>query len=71
MDYNQFTYYRANPYARQGYMPPIAHTNRHNPDFITEMPMGEDHLGKIGKKFFTNAGKAQSNIQKEHLLESP
>lgn len=40
MDYNQFTYYRANPYANQGYMPPAAHLNRHKPQFITEIPMG-------------------------------
>jgi hypothetical protein len=31
MNYNDFTYHRANPYAKQGYMPPIAHTNRHKP----------------------------------------
>jgi hypothetical protein len=31
MDYNKFTYYRANPYAKQGFMPPTAYVNRHIP----------------------------------------
>ena len=62
MDYNQFTYYRANPYARQGFIPPIAHTNRTKAAHFSEMPMGEEHLAKIGKKFVTNSGK-QSIIQ--------
>lgn len=61
MNYNDFTYYRANPYARQGYMPPIAHVNRHKPDFMTELPMGQEHLNRIGKKQYTH-GVQRSNI---------
>ena len=29
MNYNKFSYHRANPYAHLGYMPPTAHINRH------------------------------------------
>lgn len=62
MDYNQFTYYRSNPYSNQGFMPPAAHINRHKPDFLTEMPMGESPFGKIGKRFYKNTFQ-KSNIK--------
>ena len=28
MDYNKFQFYRANPYYKDGYIPPIARKNR-------------------------------------------
>ena len=52
MDFNSFSYHRANPYAKQGYMPPTAHINRHKSDFMVELPQGEEHLSKIGKRMF-------------------
>ena len=62
MDYNKFTYYRANPFANQGFIPTVALNNRTKASFPSEMPMGEEHLGKIGKKFYAN-GKQSSLIQ--------
>ena len=70
MDYNNFAYYRANPYARQGYMPPTAHINRHPNEYAGLLPQGEDHLAKIGKRMFYEHYMS-SNIQDQHLLESP
>ena len=69
MDYNQFKYYRANPYAAQGYMPPIAHTNRHTPDFFTQIPMGESNFQKIGKRFYPLTHN-KSNIKEDHIFET-
>ena len=70
MDYNQFSYYRANPYAKQGYMPPTAFINRHKPNFVTELPMGEEHLGKIGRKQYANNAH-KSHIETDNILKSP
>lgn len=70
MNYNDFCYYRANPYAYHGYMPPIAHVNRHRPDFLTEIPMGEQHLQKIGKRQY-GAIVQRSNIESDSILKSP
>ena len=69
MDYNQFSYYRANPYAAQGYIPPIAHNNRHKPDFITQIPMGESNFDKIGKRFYPTSHN-RSNIKDDHIFEA-
>ena len=33
MDYNQFTYYRANPFAKQGFIPTVALNNRTKASF--------------------------------------
>ena len=52
MDYNRFAYYRANPYAAKGFMPPTAFINRHSNEFAVQMPQGEEHLAKIGKRMF-------------------
>lgn len=41
-NYNLSSYYRANPYADLGYMPPIAQKNRKKPDYGTELPQGEE-----------------------------
>ena len=70
MDYNLFSYHRANPYARQGFMPPTAFVNRHNSDYSSQIPQGEEHLTKIGKRMFYDQRKS-SNIQDLHLMKSP
>ena len=40
MDYNNFQYYRANPYAKDGFIPPIAHKNRNKADYLANLPQG-------------------------------
>ena len=40
MDYNKFHYYRANPYSKIGFIPPRAHNNRTNADFLSNLPVG-------------------------------
>lgn len=71
MDYNKFCYYRSNPYHKDGGIPPIGHTNRKKPSYLTEIPQGDDHFQQHkGRKHYQD-GFLVSNIQKEHLLESP
>lgn len=51
-------------------MPPAALKNRHHSDFITQLPQGEEHFAKIGKRMFYEHRKS-SNIQDLNLLKSP
>jgi hypothetical protein len=51
-------------------MPPTAFINRHRPNFLTEIPMGEDHLGKFGRKQYANNSHV-SHIDTDNLLKSP
>lgn len=37
---------------------------------MTELPMGEDHLSKIGRRQYVN-GTQRSNIESENILKSP
>lgn len=62
MDYNKFTYYRANPYAKQGFLPPTALQNRMKANFPSEVPMGSDPLGRIGKRTYANGPNSHIQI---------
>lgn len=62
MNYNQFNYYRANPYYEQGSIPPIAHKNRKRAEFMVEMPQGEKHIDYVGRKHY-KGGFQESNIK--------
>lgn len=39
-DLNQSSYYRANPYYQQGYLPDTAFKNRKLPSYMVEIPQG-------------------------------
>ena len=62
MDYNHFCYYRANPYYQNGYIPPVAHKNRKKPEYLTEIPQGEQHFDHLGRKHYMK-GFSTSTIQ--------
>ena len=70
MDYNKFSYYRANPYSGHGYIPPVAHQNRKKPNYMTEIPQGEKHFDHLGRKHYQK-GFQDSNIQNQGILISP
>lgn len=38
--YHDSNFYRANPYANQGYIPTVSLKNRKQPQFSAEMPQG-------------------------------
>ena len=64
MDYNNFNYYRANPYARDGFLPPIAQKNRKNANFLANLPQGEKDFIFNKRKHF----RQKSNINEYGIL---
>lgn len=55
-DLNQSSYYRANPYYQQGYMPDTAFKNRKMPSYMVEIPQGEQFFEPTNKKHFQRLG---------------
>ena len=64
MDYNSFNYYRANPYAKDGFLPPIAQKNRKNADFLANLPQGNKDFIFNRRKHF----RQKSNINDYGIL---
>lgn len=55
--YNESQFYRANPFASQGYIPSGSMKNRKQPDFQTELPQGIDYFEPSARKHFNDANK--------------
>lgn len=56
INYNEGSYYRANPYAQQGYIPTASLKNRKQPEFATEIPQGIEFFPPTHRKLFGNIG---------------
>jgi hypothetical protein len=59
MYYNESSYYRANPFYRQGYVPDRALVNRHQHDHFVEIPQGENHFDPSARKHFGMMEKSE------------
>lgn len=64
MDYNNFCYYRANPYSNLDSLPPLAHKNRYKSNFIANLPQGKNDFLTNGRKHY----RERSNIDELSLL---
>lgn len=67
-EYNESSYYRANPYYQQGYLPSSAFNNRKELDYMSEMPQGREYFVITGKKHYQHLSH-KSNIQEDHLMQ--
>ena len=65
---NGSSYYRANPFYQQGYMPDSAYKNRKQPD-AGQLPQGEDFFEPTNKKHFQRLGY-YSTIAEQQLINS-
>ena len=68
MNYNQFSYYRANPFYSQGYVPPRAHKNRGNAEYLAHLPQGEEDFLHGSRKQYSQMKSCR--ITEEKLLSS-
>jgi|JI6StandDraft_1071083.scaffolds.fasta_scaffold26417_2 hypothetical protein len=59
MYYNESSYYRANPFYRQGYLPNRALLNRHPQEHVVELPMGESPFEPTRRKHFGLQDKSE------------
>ena len=54
ISYNESQFYRANPYANQGYIPSYSLKNRKQPEFATEIPQGLEYFEPSSKRHYTD-----------------
>lgn len=66
-DYNSSSYYRANPYYQQGFLPDSAFKNRKPANYMVEIPQGNDFFEPTGKKHYQNLS-AKSHIAEEAMI---
>lgn len=70
MNYNERTYFRANPFYRQDFLPDRAWHNRVAKEYPSQMPSGVDFTPNIGRKGYQ--GKLnRSEIQEANVISSP
>ena len=65
---NGSSYYRANPFYQQGYLPDLAYKNRKVPSYMVEIPQGQEHFEPTNKKHFQRVGY-YTTIAQEHIME--
>lgn len=58
MYYNESSYYRANPFYRQGYIPDRAFVNRKVQENLVEMPQGDSAFDPTRRKHFGAGDKS-------------
>ncbi len=64
---NESSYYRANPFYQQGYLPDAALRNRKEPNHYSEIPQGWQHFDPTNKKHYQKQGY-YSNIAQDRIL---
>jgi len=66
---NGSSYYRANPFYQQGYIPDSAFKNRKTPAFMVEIPQGNQYFEPTNKKHFQRVGY-YSTIAEEGIISN-
>jgi hypothetical protein len=66
---NGSSYYRANPFYQQGYIPDAALRNRRPPQQHGELPQGEEFFEPTNKKHFQRVGY-YSTIAEQKIIHS-
>jgi hypothetical protein len=64
---NGSSYYRANPFYQQGYLPDSAFRNRKQSNFMVELPQGNQFFEPTNKKHFQNLGY-RSTISEQQII---
>lgn len=70
MRYNELSYHRANPFHNQGYMPDRALFNRHEKEFPSDIPKGEQYFTEVGRRHYDRKFNF-SKIEEDSILKSP
>lgn len=52
VDYNNSQFYRANPFANQGFIPTVSLKNRKQPQSHSQIPQGIEYFSPSYKKHF-------------------
>lgn len=68
-EFNGSSYYRANPYYQQGYIPDSAFKNRKPPYQLGEIPQGDEFFEPTNKKHFQRVGY-YSTIADQKIINS-